>query len=219
MSTVRRHIVAVAVLSGLALTACQPAEGDKAGGAGRPGATPSGATASPDKEGSADKGDSTGGSKPSAGAASSPAADKGAGSDSGVLPCGTADVKFTATLAEPTTSSYLLKVTNRGSKSCLALGHPVVTFGELDGQATERGTAPGIEDALRLAPGESAYAGLMGGTDEGTGKTVHFVELTMATDSDLEQTPLKASTPGLHVSPDENSVTPWVGNAEDALSL
>jgi hypothetical protein len=41
----------------------------------------------------------------------------------------------------------------------------------------------------------------------------------MNTESDLEQTPLTASTPDLYVSPDINSVTPWVNNVEDALSL
>ncbi|GHB85523.1 hypothetical protein GCM10010347_65600 [Streptomyces cirratus] len=128
-------------------------------------------------------------------------------------------MKFTATLAEPTTSSYLLKITNKGTKACRALGHPIVTFGDLAGRATERGTAPGIEDAIRLDPGESAYAGLMGGANDGKGKTVNSIGLTMNTESDLEQTPLKASTPGLYVSPDKNSVTAWMVNAEDALSL
>ncbi|QES46664.1 hypothetical protein DEJ50_01160 [Streptomyces venezuelae] len=128
-------------------------------------------------------------------------------------------MKFTATLAEATTGSYLLKITNKGSKACRALGHPVVTFGELDGQATERGAAPGIEDALRLAPGESAYAGLMGGGNDGTGRTVDSIAMTMNTESDLAQTPLKAPTPGLYVASDRNSVTAWVGTAEDALSL
>ncbi|MFD7926662.1 DUF4232 domain-containing protein [Streptomyces sp. NPDC059742] len=136
-----------------------------------------------------------------------------------VFPCSTFDVTFTATLAEPTTSSYLLKITNKGTKACRALGHPIVTFGDLDGQATERGAAPGIEDALRLEPGQSAYAGLMGGTNDGKGKTVNSIALTMNTESDLKQTPLKASTPGLYVSPDKNSVTAWMNNAEDALSL
>ncbi|WP_202204315.1 DUF4232 domain-containing protein [Streptomyces virginiae] len=122
-------------------------------------------------------------------------------------------------LAEPTTSSYLLKITNKGKKACRVLGHPIVTFGGLDGQATERGKAPGIEDAIRLDPGKSAYAGLMGGAADGTGKTVDSIAMTMNTESDLAQTPLKAATPGLYVSSTKNSVTPWVDNAEDALSL
>lgn len=128
-------------------------------------------------------------------------------------------MKFTASLAEPTTSSYLLKITNKSGKPCKVLGHPIVTFGDLDGAATERGKAPGIEEALRLKPGESAYAGLMGGANDGKGKTVNSIAMTMNTESDLEQKPLKASTPGLYVSPDKNSVTAWMSNAEDALSL
>ncbi|MFM9629115.1 DUF4232 domain-containing protein [Streptomyces galilaeus] len=205
MSTVRRAALVLTTLSAaLALTACGPAEDDAAGGTVT--ATPAGpSTASSEPP-----------SKPSA-----PSTSSGGGSsaDYDVFPCSTFDVTFTASLAEPTTSSYLLKVTNKGTKACRALGHPVVTFGDLDGAATERGTAPGIEDALRLEPGESAYAGLMGGADDGKGRTVGSIAMTMNTESDLEQTPLTATTPNLYVSPDINSVTPWVNNVEDALSL
>ncbi|MFC9270297.1 DUF4232 domain-containing protein [Streptomyces zhihengii] len=215
MRTVHRAAAVLAAVTALALTAaCGPAEDDGAAGAGKP--TPAGsaapsATASPSAAAS-----------PSAPASPS-ASEDGAGGDGpgdDVFPCGTAALTFTATLAEPTTGSYLLKITNKGSRPCRALGHPVVTFGDLDGAATERGEAPGIEDALLLAPGATAYAGLMGGPDDGgPGTTVGSIAMTMETDSDLEQTPLGAPTPGLHVSPDTNSVTPWVDNAEDALSL
>ncbi|WP_327412053.1 DUF4232 domain-containing protein [Streptomyces sp. NBC_01233] len=208
MSTVRRAAVVLAAVSALALTACGPTDDDAGGGAG-------GSTASPTKS-------ATPSAEPSASSKPSTTAKPSKSStdpDFDVFPCSTFDVKFTATLAEPTTSSYLLKITNKGTKACRVLGHPVVTFGGLDGQATERGTAPGIEDAIRLDPGESAYAGLMGGANDGKGKTVASIEMTMNTESDLKQTPLKASTPGLYVSPDKNSVTAWVDNAEDALSL
>ncbi|MEU6881065.1 DUF4232 domain-containing protein [Streptomyces sp. NPDC046712] len=126
-------------------------------------------------------------------------------------------MRFTATLAERTTSSYLLKITNKSGKPCKVLDYPIVTFGDLDGAATERTeTHPGTD--IRLAPGESAYAGLMGGTNDGSGRTVDSIAMTMNTASDLEQVPLRASTPGLYVS-SRNSVTAWVSNAEDALSL
>jgi hypothetical protein len=208
MSTVRRAALVLTTLSAaLALTACGPAEDDAAGGTvtATP-AVPSTASSEPP-------------SKPSKPSAPSTSSGGGSSADHDVFPCSTFDVTFTASLAEPTTSSYLLKVTNKGTKACRALGHPVVTFGDLDGAATERGTAPGIEDALRLEPGESAYAGLMGGADDGRGRTVGSIAMTMNTESDLEQTPLTASTPDLYVSPDINSVTPWVNNVEDALSL
>jgi hypothetical protein len=208
MSTVRRAALVLTTLSAaLALTACGPAEDDAAGGTvtATP-ADPSTASSEPP-------------SKPSKPSAPSTSSGGDSSADHDVFPCSTFDVTFTASLAEPTTSSYLLKVTNKGTKACRALGHPVVTFGDLDGAATERGTAPGIEDALRLEPGESAYAGLMGGADDGRGRTVGSIAMTMNTESDLEQTPLTASTPDLYVSPDINSVTPWVNNVEDALSL
>ncbi|MFD7912909.1 DUF4232 domain-containing protein [Streptomyces sp. NPDC059752] len=221
MSTVRKAAIALAAVSALALTACGPTEDGAAGGSGTPSASP---TASPG--GSATAVPSASASKSAApkktATPSKPPKPSKSGStdpDFDVFPCSTFDVTFTATLAEPTTSSYLLKITNKGTKACRALGHPIVTFGDLDGQATERGAAPGIEDALRLEPGQSAYAGLMGGTNDGKGKTVNSIALTMNTESDLKQTPLKASTPGLYVSPDKNSVTAWMNNAEDALSL
>ncbi|MEV4229436.1 DUF4232 domain-containing protein [Streptomyces bobili] len=213
MSTVRRTALVLTALSALALTACGPAEDDAAGGTGTtPAASPSAASSEPPSKPSAP-------STSSAGTSSAGGSSGGSPADHDVFPCSTFDVTFTASLAEPTTSSYLLKVTNKSTKACRALGHPVVTFGDLDGAATERGTAPGIEDALRLEPGESAYAGLMGGADDGKGRTVGSIAMTMNTESDLEQTPLSASTPDLYVSPDINSVTPWVNNVEDALSL
>ncbi|MGZ9935739.1 DUF4232 domain-containing protein [Streptomyces sp. NC-S4] len=220
MSTVRKAAIALAAVSALALTACGPTEDGAAGGSGTPAASP---TAGPG-------GSATAAPSPSASASKSAAPKKtttpskspkpgSTDPDFDVFPCSTFDVTFTANLAEPTTSSYLLKITNKGTKACRALGHPIVTFGDLDGQATQRGAAPGIEDALRLEPGQSAYAGLMGGANDGKGKTVNSIALTMSTESDLKQTPLKASTPGLYVSPTKNSVTAWMNNAEDALSL
>ncbi|MFJ3514489.1 DUF4232 domain-containing protein [Streptomyces sp. NPDC090131] len=218
MSTVRKAAIALAAVSAMALTACGPTEDGAAGGAGTPTASPTGSvSAGPSTTPAPGASKSAAPSKPA-----TPSKAPAPGStdpDFDVFPCSTFDVKFTATLAEPTTGSYLLKITNKSSKACRALGHPVVTFGDLDGQATERGAAPGIEDAIRLEPGQSAYAGLMGGAKDGKGKTVDSIEMTMNTESDLKQTPLKASTPGLNVSPDKNSVTAWMNNAEDALSL
>ncbi|MEU9700992.1 DUF4232 domain-containing protein [Streptomyces sp. NPDC047981] len=215
MSTVRRAFVAAGLLavSALTLTACGPSEDGAAGGTDVP--TTAAPTSPPKPAEPSAPAKPSGPATPSAPAKPvSPTVDP----DYDVFPCSTFDVKFTASLAEPTTSSYLLKITNKSGKPCRVLGHPVVTFGDLDGQATERGKAPGIEEAIRLAPGQSAYAGLMGGLKDAKSKTVSSIAMTMNTESDLEQVPLKASTPGLNVS-DDNSVTAWVDNAEDALSL
>ncbi|MDX2560668.1 DUF4232 domain-containing protein [Streptomyces sp. TX20-6-3] len=225
MSTVRRSAVVLVALATAALTACGPGEDGAAGGPAAPSAPPSKSVTPTDAPTEAPTEPPTAAptEAPTAAPTKAPAPSKPASPsvdpDYDVFPCSTFDVTFTATLAEPTTSSYLLKITNKGSKPCRALGHPVVTFGALDGQAVERGPAPGIEDAIRLAPGQSAYAGLMGGLKDGKGTTVHSIAMTMSTDSDLVQKPLKASTPGLYVSPDKNSVTAWMTNAEDALSL
>ncbi|MFJ3769071.1 DUF4232 domain-containing protein [Streptomyces sp. NPDC090082] len=223
MSTVRRAagIVLVAA-SALALTACGPSEDGTAGGPAAPTATPPATTSpsAPAKPSAPPAKPSTpvkpsAPAKPSATAASVPPSTD---PDYDVFPCSTYDLTFTANLAEPTTSSYLLKVTNKTGKPCRVIGHPVVTFGALDGRAKARGAAPGIEEAIRLAPGQSAYAGLMGGLKGAGSQTVSSIAMTMETDSDLKQVPLKASTPGLNVS-EGNSVTAWMDNAEDALSL
>lgn len=219
MSTVRRAAVVLTAVSALALTACGPSEDDAAGGSGGASGTPAAGTTASAKP-SAPPAPSAPAATPSGSApGATPAGDGTSDPDFDVFPCSTYDVKFTASLAEPTTSSYLLKITNKSGKACRVLGHPIVTFGDLDGQATERGEAPGIEDAFRLEPGDSAYAGLMGGANDGKGKTVNSIAMTMNTESDLEQPPLTAATPAFYVSPDTNSVTPWVNNAEDALSL
>ncbi|MGA5063955.1 DUF4232 domain-containing protein [Streptomyces exfoliatus] len=207
MSRVHRAIALVA-MSTLALTACGPSDDGAGGGSDVPTATP---TTSTSPSVSAQPPKPTPPTKPPT---TTPSTDP----DYNVFPCSTYDVTFTASLAEPTTSSYLLKITNKSGKPCRVLGHPIVTFGDLDGHATERGTAPGIEEAIRLAPGQSAYAGLMGGPKDTKSKTVSSITMTMNTESDLKQVPLKAATPHLNVS-DANSVTAWMNDAEDALSL
>ncbi|MFD3947502.1 DUF4232 domain-containing protein [Streptomyces sp. NPDC058579] len=219
MSTVRRAAAALLAVSALTLTACGPSEDGAAGGTDVPTTATPASPPQPAKPSAPAK--PSGPANPSAPAKPTtpskpvpPTVDP----DYDVFPCSTYDVTFTASRAEPTTSSYLLKITNKSGKPCRVLGHPVVTFGDLDGQATERGPAPGIEEAIRLAPGQSAYAGLMGGLKDAESETVSSIAMTMNTESDLEQLPLKASTPGLNVS-DDNSVTAWMDNAEDALSL
>ncbi|WP_435972131.1 DUF4232 domain-containing protein [Streptomyces sp. Qhu_M48] len=225
MSAVRRAVVVLVAVSAVTLTGCGPSEDGAAGGTEVPTATPSASLSpstpvkppkplTPTTTAKPTPAKPTAPAKPTSAKPVSPSTDP----DYDVFPCSTYDVTFTASLAEPTTSSYLLKITNRTGKPCRVLGHPVVTFGDLDGRATERGTAPGIEEAIRLAPGQSAYAGLMGGLKDSKSKTVSSIAMTMSTESDLKQVPLKASTPGLNVSTG-NSVTAWMDNAEDALSL
>lgn len=223
MSTVRRAAAVLVAVSALGLTACGPSK-DGADGApttpAAPSATSSAKPGAP-KTDAPTKTPKTDAPKPKAPkptTAPTKTAKPSTDPDYDVFPCSTFDVTFKAELAEPTTSSYLLKITNKSGKACRAIGHPIVTFGDLDGTAHQVGTAPGIDDALRLEPGQSAYAGLMGGAAGAGSKTVSYVRMTMDTDSDLTQTPLKAATPGFNVS-DKSSVTPWVDNAEDALSI
>ncbi|MEV7279510.1 DUF4232 domain-containing protein [Streptomyces sp. NPDC093111] len=227
MSTIRRAtLVAAAASAALVLTACGPS-GDDAAGAGPTASATSGAPATPTATGAPSGGGAptatgtpTGTAAPRTAAPTKTAKPKPTTDpDYDVFPCSTFDVTFSASLAEKTTGSYLLKITNKSGKPCRVLGHPIVTFGASDAAAVQRGTAPSLEDSLRLEPGASAYAGLMGGPHDGKGSTVDSIAMTMDTESDLKQKPLKASTPGLYVSPDKNSVTAWTDNAEDALSL
>ncbi|MFJ9828852.1 DUF4232 domain-containing protein [Streptomyces sp. NPDC101160] len=224
MSTVRRAAVVLVAVSALGLTACGPSEDGAAGAPttpAAPSATSSATTGAPTTDAP-----TTAPSKPAAPKPKAPkptsaptkTAKPSTDPDYDVFPCSTFDVTFKAELAEPTTSSYLLKITNKSAKTCTAIGHPIVTFGDLDGAAHQVGTAPGIGNELHLKPGQTAYAGLMGGAAGAGSKTVSYIKLTMDTESDLTQTPLKASTPGFNVS-DKSSVTPWVDNAEDALSI
>ncbi|MGW5419119.1 DUF4232 domain-containing protein [Streptomyces sp. NPDC003943] len=223
MSTVRRAAAVLVAVSALGLTACGPSEDGAAGAPTTPAAPSATSSAKPGapKTDAPTKSPKTDAPKPKAPkptTAPTKTAKPSTDPDYDVFPCSTFDVTFKAELAEPTTSSYLLKITNKSGKACRAIGHPIVTFGDLDGAAHQVGTAPGIDDALRLEPGQSAYAGLMGGAAGAGSKTVSYVRMTMDTDSDLTQTPLKAATPGFNVS-DKSSVTPWVDNAEDALSI
>ncbi|MEU8758789.1 DUF4232 domain-containing protein [Streptomyces sp. NPDC048659] len=215
--TVRRTVpatsiaatVAAAASAALLLTACGPSESAGPTAASAPPETPA-TTAAPAPK-----------PRPTTAPPELPA-----DPDVGVYPCGTYDLTFTASLAERTTGSYLLKITNRSGKPCRVLGHPLVAFGPLFGPAILRGTAPSPEESLRLDPGGSAYAGLLGGPRTGKGgATVDSVAMTMDTESGLaqkppkEQKPLTASTPGLRVSPGKTAVTPWTDDAEDALTL
>lgn len=227
MSTIRRATLATAVVSAaLALTACGPTGSDAAGGGAGTGPTTTAApTATATATGTAAPTATTAPTKTAAPpktaapAKTAKPAKPPTDPDYDVFPCSTFDVTFSADLAEKTTGSYLLKITNKSGKPCRVLGHPIVTFGALGGAAIQRGTAPSLEDSIRLEPGKSAYSGLAGGLPDGKGTTVDSIAMTMDTESDLTQKPLKASTPGLYVSPDKNSVTAWMDNAEDALTL
>lgn len=195
--------------------------GSTGGASGSSGAGGSGAGKGKGKGSSASGGSSSGSKGSSGGSAGTGGGGASGGvspiGDAAVHPCSTAEVTFTATVADATTSSYLLKVTNKSSKPCNALDYPIVTFGDLDGQAIQREeTHPHV--VLTLKPGESAYAGLMGGAKDGKGKTVDSIAMTMDTGTALDQKPLTAATPGLYVSA-KASVTAWWNNAEDALSL
>ncbi|MFD9243815.1 hypothetical protein ACFV0D_18135, partial [Streptomyces sp. NPDC059556] len=156
MSTVRRSAAVLVTLAAVALTACGPGEDGAAGGPAAPSATPSTSvtpTGTPTKAPTKPPTKTptkapTKPPAPSKPATPTPPADP----DYDVFPCSTFDVTFTATLAEPTTSSYLLKITNKSGKPCRALGHPVVGLGARARRGPRPGPPPPHPAALPPAP-------------------------------------------------------------------
>jgi hypothetical protein len=218
--TVRSTTVLLAAASVMALTACQAGQepNDRTDGVDRPASSPS-RSADADSPG----GDSSSGGEDGSGAAAGSTGSASGGSTPDALeptdvpPCSTFDVDLTVTLADASKSQFLLMVTNKSKKECNALNYPVVTFGDLDGRALFLAdTHP--KDIITLKPGESAYAGLMGGRNDGNGKIVQSIGMTMDTKSDLDQKVLTADTPDLYVT-EEASVSAWLHEPDDALRL
>ncbi|MFE2019491.1 DUF4232 domain-containing protein [Streptomyces sp. NPDC059499] len=174
----------VALLAALSLTACQE-DGQAAAD------TSSSATTSPSEQPSdsakapADKGkgDNKGTSGPGAESGSSsgsgsgstdaePAAKKpkDTGDNSGpvTLACNGGNSKVTLTAVTRPVNHMLLTVTNTGSKACNAYYYPFLRFGEA--QAVPKTFEESKPQAVvTLAPGESAYAGIMTASADGSG--------------------------------------------------
>ncbi|MER5894251.1 DUF4232 domain-containing protein [Streptomyces sp. NPDC001876] len=174
----------VALLAALSLTACQE-DGQAAAD------TSSSATTSPSEQPSdsakapADKGkgDNKGTSGPGAESGSSsgsgsgstdaePAAKqpKDTGDSSGpvTLACNGGNSKVTLTAVTRPVNHMLLTVTNTGSKACNAYHYPFLRFGEA--QAVPKTFEESKPQAVvTLAPGESAYAGIMTASADGSG--------------------------------------------------
>ncbi|MEV6775891.1 DUF4232 domain-containing protein [Streptomyces syringium] len=157
----RTAVAALTAAAALALTACGGGGGDDAGSTSDK-AGPVG-TASPakDEEAAAEATDGQSGS-----AAGS--SDKGKSAAPGVCASGTVKVEV-KTVSSPV-NHLLLVATNTSKSACTALGYPFLRFDQ------DQATTPVIDKSrpqapVTLAPGKSAYAGIVTSAADGSGGT------------------------------------------------
>ncbi|MET9593490.1 DUF4232 domain-containing protein [Streptomyces sp. NPDC006516] len=184
---------AAALVAALSLTACQsdsPAADDAA--AGTSSQQPAdGASAAPvsdkDADTGTDRGTSTGTDKATTGGSGASGSGSGTAKDSGstggqsgakqqgngdtapvTLACDGGNSKVTITAVPRPVNHMLLTVTNTGSKACNAYYYPFLRFGEAQSapQAYEESKPQAV---VTLSPGESAYAGVMTSSADGSG--------------------------------------------------
>ncbi|MDF6020373.1 DUF4232 domain-containing protein [Streptomyces sp. JH34] len=169
-----------ALIAALSLTACQ--DGGQAAAAASTTAPdtsstqPKGGTEAPAPQGGAASGsDSASDPGKTSGAGSTkadPASDKqqGDAKDTGPVTraCDGGNTKVTLTPVPRPLNHMLLTVTNTGSEACNAYYYPFLRFGEA------QSTPPVIEESkpqavVTVLPGESAYAGVMTSSADGSG--------------------------------------------------
>ncbi|MGA5081972.1 DUF4232 domain-containing protein [Streptomyces griseoincarnatus] len=251
MRTSRLQLLAAAgvAVASLALTACQDGTGtrDEGASASQPGAsTPSDASSQAPEEsasgsggnastanGSTGPGGDTAGSGESGSGSGSGSkgstAGKGAapgGSDDAPAtfnPCNGSNTSVSAAPVSRPVNHMLITVKNTGSKNCDLTYYPVLRFDEMQWvpQPVEESKPQAV---VTLAPGESAYAGVLlsaadgSGSGGATGKklTVGFQGRTPNSDGGPAAIP---SLPAAGVYYDSSlTVTYWQSSADDALT-
>ncbi|WPW20657.1 DUF4232 domain-containing protein [Streptomyces sp. HNS054] len=253
MRTSRLQLLAAAgvAVASLALTACQDGTGtrDEGASASQPGAsTPSDASSQAPEESSSGSGGnastangSTGSGGDTAGSGESgsgsggggggkgPSAGKGSapgGSDDApatFYPCNGSNTSVSAAPVSRPVNHMLITVKNTGSKNCDLTYYPVLRFDEMQWvpQPVEESKPQAV---VTLAPGESAYAGVLlsaadgSGSGGATGKklAVGFQGRTPNSDGGPAAIP---SLPAAGVYYDSSlTVTYWQSSADDALT-
>ncbi|MFZ4249379.1 DUF4232 domain-containing protein [Streptomyces griseoincarnatus] len=251
MRTSRLQLLAAAgvAVASLALTACQDGTGtrDEGASASQPGAsTPSDASSQAPEEsasgsggnastanGSTGPGGDTAGSgesgSGSGGGGKGPSAGKGSapgGSDDAPAtfnPCNGSNTSVSAAPVSRPVNHMLITVKNTGSKNCDLTYYPVLRFDEMQWvpQPVEESKPQAV---VTLAPGESAYAGVLlsaadgSGSGGATGKklAVGFQGRTPNSDGGPAAIP---SLPAAGVYYDSSlTVTYWQSSADDALT-
>lgn len=242
MRTSRLQLLAAAgvAVASLALTACQDGTGtrDEGASASQPVASaPSGASSQTPEESPSDgsgNGSTANGSSGSGGDASGSGDSGSKGSSAGTSdgsddapatfnPCNGANTSVTAAPVSRPVNHMLITVKNTGSKNCDLTYYPVLRFDEM------QWVPQPIEDSkpqavVTLAPGESAYAGVVlsaadgSGSGGATGKklTVGFQARTPNSDGGPAAIP---SLPAKGVYYDSSlTVTYWQSSMDDALA-
>ncbi|MGQ5224833.1 DUF4232 domain-containing protein [Streptomyces sp. MN3] len=247
MRTSRLQLLAAAgvTVASLALTACQDGTGtrDEGASASQPVASaPSDASSQAPEESASGSGGngstangSTGSGGDTAGSGESGSGSKGSSAGKGSAPGGSDDApaRFnpcngsnTSVSAAPVSrpvNHMLITVKNTGSKNCDLTYYPVLRFDEMQWvpQPVEESKPQAV---VTLAPGESAYAGVLlsaadgSGSGGATGKklTVGFQGRTPNSDGGPAAIP---SLPAAGVYYDSSlTVTYWQSSADDALT-
>ncbi|MFI0786180.1 DUF4232 domain-containing protein [Streptomyces lydicus] len=231
--TTRLAVSAAVLASALSLTACE--NGTKDTGSLAPTAhsvsETGGRRTSPsaDADGRAQDGDS---SKAASGATgggprgtngSGQAAGDGSGSHSVAVPCNGARVKVTAVMVNRPVNHMLLTATNTGSAPCHAYHGPYLRWDA--GQAATAFLKTSKPQAvITLAPGRSAYAGVMYRSADGSGSgghTARTLDVVFANRAGNGSTgpSVRFSLLKGGVTVDSSAwVTYWQSSAEDALT-
>ncbi|MCF3123004.1 DUF4232 domain-containing protein [Streptomyces arenae] len=134
-----------------------------------------------------------------------------------VAPCTTAVTR--ATVGEDPEGDLMLTVTNTGTAPCVALGAPRLRFGSARTVTTAvAGTKP--DAPVTLAPGGSAYAGILTAWEPDDFVTVRRVSLSFAADARGRVTAGPWATVALprdtEYEETDAEVTYWQGSREDA---
>ncbi|MEU3945805.1 DUF4232 domain-containing protein [Streptomyces sp. NPDC029526] len=233
-SCIRLLAAAGITLATLSLTACQDGTGAKDEGAAQPSTASTASTDSSD--GSAAGSEATAPSKPTRAGAdkggdTTPAADRAQGGGRSTDPsdpkarvaCNGSDTAVTAQPVPRPLNHLLITVRNTGSKVCDLTYYPVLRFDEMQWvpQPIEESKPQAV---VTLAPGESAYAGVLLSAADGSGDggttghrlTVGFQGRTPNSDGGPAATP---SLPAKGVHYDSSlTVTYWQQSREDALT-
>ncbi|MEV6024632.1 DUF4232 domain-containing protein [Streptomyces sp. NPDC052036] len=133
----------------------------------------------------------------------------------GAAPCSGGRTRTTATEASRPAHHLLLRLTNTGTANCALTGYPRARFGE-GPFAVRPAEETRPRTALTLSPGESAYAGVLLASADGSAahaRTARALTLTLSA-GPAAHPPLPAR--GVHVD-DAVTVTYWLSSGEAAL--
>ncbi|WP_261953555.1 DUF4232 domain-containing protein [Streptomyces nigrescens] len=148
---------------------------------------------------------------------------KGAGSNAATVVCTGARVKVTVTKANRPVNHLLLTATNTGSVPCYAYNAPYLRWDDAQAATTILDKSK-PQAVIRLAPGESAYAGVMyqsadgSGSEPYTARTLGVLFSNRAANGSTGPA-VRFALPKGGIATDSSAwVTYWQASAEDALT-